>query len=58
MPTTLKDLRLEGATDERLMEAARAACAEGDTMVNMPFDVAPEDVLAAMKAADRIAKAL
>lgn len=58
LPTTLKDLCLEGATDERLMEAALAACAEGDTMVNMPFDVTPEDVLAAMKTADRIAKAL
>jgi len=58
LPTTLKDLNLEGASDEHLLEAAKLACAEDDTMVNMPFEVTPEDVLAAMKTADQIASAL
>jgi len=51
-------LVLEGASDEHLLEAAKLACAEDDTMVNMPFEVTPEDVLAAMKTADQIASAL
>ena len=58
LPTTLEDLHLENASDEHLFEAAKAACAEDDTMKNMPFEVTPEDVLAAMKAADQIAVSL
>lgn len=58
LPTTLKELKLEGVRDERLMEAATASCAEKDTMLNMPFEVKPEDVFAAMKAADQIAGSL
>ena len=58
LPTTLEDLHLENASDEHLLKAAEAACAEDDTMKNMPFEVTPEDVLAAMKAADQIAVSL
>lgn len=56
LPTTLKELGLENVTDDKLMEAARASCAPDDTMGNMPFAVEPEDVLAAMKAADHMGK--
>lgn len=56
LPTTFKDLGLENASDEHLMEAAKAACAENDTMGNMPFEVTAEDVLDAMKAADQISQ--
>lgn len=55
LPTTLADLGLENVTDERLMAAATESCAENDTMTNMPFEVTPADVFAAMKAADRLA---
>ena len=34
------------------MEVVKAACAEGDTLHNMPFTVTPESVFAAIKAAD------
>ena len=34
------------------MEVAEAACAENDTLHNMPFEVTPETVFAALKAAD------
>ena len=39
-------------TDEQLMEVAKTACAETDTLHNMPFEVTPETVFAAIKAAD------
>jgi glycerol dehydrogenase len=55
LPTTLKELNLDRISDTELMKAAEASCAKNDTMGNMPFDVAPEDVFAAMKTADRIA---
>ncbi len=55
LPTTLADLGLENVSDERLMAAATESCAENDTMTNMPFEVMPADVFAAMKAADRLA---
>ena len=34
------------------MEVAKTACSENDTLHNMPFEVTPETVFAAMKAAD------
>ena len=34
------------------MAVAQAACAEGDTLHNMPFEVTPQKVCAALKAAD------
>jgi len=37
---------------DTLMEVAKAACAEGDILHNMPFTVTPESVFAAIKAAD------
>ena len=58
LPTTLADLGLADASDERLLIAAEAACAEGDTMVNMPFEVTPADVVDAMKAADQYSQSL
>lgn len=54
LPTCLKDLGVNELDDERLMAVAKASCAEGETMVNMPFKVAPKDVAAAIRAADII----
>lgn len=56
LPTTLKELSLENVSDERLFEAAKMSCAEGETIHNMPFKVTPEDVFAAIKVVDQIAK--
>ena len=58
LPTTLGDLGLAGASDDYLLIAAKAACAEDDTMVNMPFEVTPANVVDAMKAADQFSKTL
>lgn len=37
LPTCLKDLGIMNPTPERLMEVAKTACAEGETIHNMPF---------------------
>ena len=52
LPVTLEELGAGNVTDEQLMEVAKAASAEGDTLQNMPFTVTPESVFAAIKAAD------
>lgn len=52
LPVTWKELGVSEITDEKIMEVAKAACAENDTLHNMPFEVTPETVAAALKAAD------
>ena len=52
LPVTLKELGLEEVPDEKIMAVAEAACAENDTLHNMPFAVTAESVAAAIKAAD------
>lgn len=52
LPVTMKELGVEELTDEKLMAVATLACADNDTLHNMPFEVTPESVAAAMKAAD------
>ena len=56
LPVTLKELGITEVTDEKLMAVATAACAENDTLHNMPFEVTPENVCAAIKAADAYGK--
>ncbi|HIU96356.1 MAG TPA: glycerol dehydrogenase [Candidatus Copromorpha excrementipullorum] len=52
LPVTWEQLGAEDITDEQIMEVAEAACAENDTLHNMPFEVTPAKVFAALKAAD------
>lgn len=52
LPVTLKELGVTEVTDEKIMAVATAACAPTDTLHNMPFEVTPEKVCAAIKAAD------
>lgn len=49
LPTNLKELGIDMISDEKLMEVAKLSCDKDDTMGNMPFEVSPEDVFAAMK---------
>ena len=42
LPVTLAELGAENVTDDQLMEVAKTACAETDTLHNMPFEVTPE----------------
>ena len=52
LPVTLSELGAANVTDEQLMKVAKTACSENDTLHNMPFEVTPETVFAAIKAAD------
>ena len=54
LPVTLAELGVESLTPERAMLVAEAACAPGDTMGNMPFDVTPAMVADAIVAADAL----
>ena len=50
----MKELGVEEVTDEKCMAVAELACADNDTLHNMPFEVTPESVAAAIKAADAL----
>ena len=52
LPTTFADIGIADVTDAELLEVAKVACADGDTMGNVPGNVTPEAVVAALKAAD------
>ncbi|WP_077598140.1 glycerol dehydrogenase [Olsenella urininfantis] len=52
LPVTFEQLGVKDASYERVLEVAKLACAENDTLHNMPFEVTPEKVAAAMLAAD------
>jgi len=49
LPTTLKDMKLENATEAELMKIGKQATMEGETIHNMPFAVTAEDVANALR---------
>ncbi len=57
LPVTFGQLGVEDTSRERVLEVARLACAENDTLHNMPFEVTPEKVASAMLAADAYGRA-
>jgi glycerol dehydrogenase len=57
LPVTLADIGLEGVGRDELEKVAEAACVEGETIHNEPFDVYPEMVVDAMLAADAFGQA-
>ena len=57
LPVTFAQLGVEDASWERVLEVAKLACAPTDTLGNMPFEVTPEKVAAAMLAADAYGRA-
>lgn len=56
LPVTLKELGIKKVKSEQIMEVAELSCAEGDTMGNMPFEVTPDDVYAAIMGADALGR--
>lgn len=56
LPTTLKDLNLDKASDEELLSAVKAACSENDTINRLPFEVTPEDIVQAFRGVDSYTK--
>lgn len=57
LPITLEDLGIKEIKEEEIMKVATLACAEGDTMNNMPFKVTPIDVYAAILSANELGQA-
>lgn len=56
LPVCLEELGVQELDEERLMKVAEHACSDLETMDNMPFEVRPEDVAAAVRAADIIGR--
>lgn len=56
LPVTLSDIGLEDASRGDLETVAAAACVEGETIHNEPFDIHPEMVVDAMIAADALGR--
>jgi len=56
LPVTLAELGIKEVKAEEIMEVAKLACADGDTLGNMPFAVTPEDVYAAILGADALGR--
>lgn len=54
LPITLFELGIKEIKPEEIMEVAKAATAEGESIHNMPFPVTAKDVYAAILAADSI----
>lgn len=57
LPVTLAELGIKEVTEEKIMKVAKAACAENDTLHNMPFEVTPKSVYDAILAADAYGRA-
>ncbi|AGB41083.1 glycerol dehydrogenase-like oxidoreductase [Halobacteroides halobius DSM 5150] len=56
LPTTLADLGIEQATEEGILEVAKASCVEDETIHNMPFEVTPGLVKDAILAVDKLSR--
>lgn len=52
LPTTFEEVGIEDPSEENLLKVGTLACADGDTMDRMPFEVTPQDVADAMRAAN------
>lgn len=59
LPVTIEELGFEEDAPnyyEKLREVAELSCAKGETIHNMPFEVTPDDVYAAILTADKIGR--
>lgn len=56
LPITLAQLGVRTIDESKLKKVAELACAEGETIHNMPFDVTPDKVYAAILTADELGR--
>lgn len=56
LPTSLMDLGVKEIKEDEIRKVAELSCAEGETIHNMPFAVTPNDVFAAILAADQLGR--
>ena len=54
LPVCFQDMGLKNIDKTRFYEVAKLACADGETIYNMPFEVTVDDVYAAILTADSI----
>jgi len=54
LPITLKQLGITEIKSDEIMEVAKAAASKDETIHNMPFEVTPEDVYAAILTANKL----
>lgn len=52
LPVTLAEIGITDRSPKHLMKIAQAACQQGETIYNEPFEIVPENVVAALIAAD------
>jgi glycerol dehydrogenase len=57
LPVCLEDIGVTSITDEQLMEVAIKTCIPEESIHAMPFPITNEDVVAAIKVADKLGKA-
>jgi glycerol dehydrogenase len=55
LPITLEDMGIKEIKKDDIMKVAKATCAEGETIFNMPFELTYEDVYAAILTTDNLA---
>ena len=58
LPVTLRELGVKKIDNTLIQKVAELACAEGETIHNMPFAVSVDDVYAAILAADALGESL
>jgi len=56
LPVSLFQLGIKEITEQKIMTVATTACQEGETIYNMPMEINPDIVYAAILAADSIGK--
>lgn len=56
LPTNLGDLGVKDITDEKVRAVAELACADNETIHNMPFKVTADNVFSAIYVADQIGR--
>lgn len=56
LPVTLEDMAVTEIKEEEIRNVAKASCADGEGVHNMPFKVTEEDVYAAILSADALGR--
>ncbi len=56
LPVCLEDIGVTEITREKILKVAEAACAEGESISNMPFEVNVESVASAILVANKLGK--
>ncbi|PLR82948.1 glycerol dehydrogenase [Bacillus canaveralius] len=54
LPLTLEDIGVKTINEDQIRRVAELACADGETIYNMPFNVTPELVYTAILTADKL----